>query len=169
MDIRDALLKEHSKLQCSKIVRYIGSDKRKFAELMKVFFEGEYRVIQRASWPLSYCIQENPALIQPYWSRLCEMLQRPGIHNAVVRNILRLLQYINIPKRYHGRIMTICFDYIAEENIPAAVKAFSLTVLDNLSQSYPEIRSELQLVIEERLDRETPAFKSRAKKILGRV
>jgi hypothetical protein len=168
MDIRTALLKEHSKAQCKKIVDYIGADKNKFSELMDVFFEGEYRVTQRAAWPLSYCIKENPNLIQPYLGKLLGILTKPGIHNAVSRNIIRLMQYIDIPKRFHGKTMTICFDLIAGENIPVAIKAFSLTVLDNLSKDYPEIASELKLIIEQRWDHETPAFRSRAKKILRR-
>jgi hypothetical protein len=169
MDIREALLKEHSKLQCKRIVDYIGADKKKFAELMALFFEGEYRLTQRASWPLSYCIDENPSLIQPYFGRLFDMLQKPKVHDAVIRNIIRLLQHMEIPRQYHGKIMTICFEYIASENIPAAIKAFSLTVLHNLSRHYPDIQSELRLIIEERWDHETPAFKSRAKKILSRI
>ena len=39
MDIRQALLEEHSKAQCRKIVNYIGSDKQKFEELMKDFLQ----------------------------------------------------------------------------------------------------------------------------------
>lgn len=166
MDIRKALLEEHSKAQCKKIVDYIGNDKRKFAALMKAFFEGEYRITQRAAWPMSCSVKEHPELIRPYFEKLLDMLQKTGVHNAVVRNITRLLQDVKIPKQYHGKIMTICFEYISSENIPVAVKAFSLTVLDNLSKAYPEIRPELKLIIQERLDHETAAFKSRAKKIL---
>jgi len=39
MDIREALLVEHSKAQCKKIVDYIGADKKKFAEFMRLFWE----------------------------------------------------------------------------------------------------------------------------------
>ena len=169
MDIRQALLAEHSKAQCSKIVNYIGSDKRKFKELMKAFFSGEYRITQRAAWPLSYCVSNYPQLVTPYLDQLLATLENPDVHNAVVRNIIRLLQDIKIPKRYHGKIMTICFDFISSETIQVAIKAFSLTVLNNLAKDYPEIRPELKLIIEERWDNESPAFKSRARKILDRL
>jgi hypothetical protein len=49
---------------------------------------------------------------------------------------------------------------------PIAVKAFSLTILSNLSAAYPEIRGELKLIIEEQWEQSTPAFRSRAKKVL---
>jgi hypothetical protein len=169
MDIRKALLKEHSKAQCKNIVDYIGNDTTRFAELMKAFFADEYRVTQRAAWPLSYCVQDHPELITPYFARLIEMIKKPGVHNAVVRNIVRLLQEVPIPKKFHGKVMTSCFDLLSAEDAPIAVRAFSLTVLHKLSGQYPEIIPELRLIIKERFDRETPAFKSRARKILQQI
>jgi hypothetical protein len=169
MDIREALLEEHSKSQRNKIVKYIGTDKKKFAELMRVFFGNENGVTQRAAWPLSYSVAEHPELITPYLGRLINMLVKPGVHNAVTRNITRLLQTVEIPRTYHGKIMTACFQFISDINTPAAVKAFSLTLLDNLSREYPEITTELKLIIVDRWNDETPAFKSRAKKILRRI
>ena len=50
-----------------------------------------------------------------------------------------------------------------------AVKAFSLTVLGNLSKHYPDIIPELKLVIEDQLPCQTAAFKSRAKWLLKGV
>ena len=167
MNIQQTLLEEHSKKQCQKIVHYIGDDKNKFAELMDAFFNGEYRVTQRAAWPLSYCVQEHPELVYPYFSKLLTMLKKPGVHDAVTRNIVRLLQRIDIPRRYHGKIMTICFEFISSETTPVAVKAFSMTVLGNLAKDYPEILGELKTIIHQRWDIETAAFRSRAKKIIS--
>ena len=47
-----------------------------------------------------------------------------------------------------------------------AVKVFSLTILAGLAADYPDIRSELKLLIEEQWDTSTPAFRSRAKAAL---
>ena len=167
MNIRQALLEEHSKRQYQKIVDYIGDNKKKFADLMDAFFNGEYRVTQRAAWPLSYCVQEHPTLLYPYFSKLLSMLKKPGVHDAVTRNIVRILQKIDIPRRYHGRIMTACFDFITSETTPVAVKAFSMTVLGNLAKDYPEILGELKTIIDQRWELETAAFRSRAKKIIS--
>lgn len=168
MDLLKAIEKEHSKVQCEKIVKYVGGDKDRFAELMQLFLKGEYRVTQRAAWPMSICVEKHPALITPYFKQIIPLLQKPGVHGAVVRNIVRLLQHVEIPKRYHGQIMSVCFDFIADVETAAAIKAFSLTILENLSNLYPDIRPELKLIIEERWEHETPAFKVRARRILGR-
>ena len=62
--------------------------------------------------------------------------------------------------------MDVCFRYFSSPTEAIAIKAFSITVLQKLAKLYPEIINEIKLIIEERWDYETPAFKSRAKKLL---
>ena len=166
MDLQKLLRAEHSKKQTDRIVEYIGDDEERFAHLIQLFFKGEYRITQRAAWPLSYCVRNHPGLIAPYYRQLLDNLGRKDIHVAVIRNTVRLLQDVSIPKRWHGRVMSLCFDFVAEPETPIAVKAFSLTILSNLSKDYPEIRSELKLIIEGQWEQATPAFRSRARRIL---
>src|SRR5258708_28278469 len=101
MHLEKLLAEEHSKRQCDRIVKYIGKDKDRFAELMRLFFEGEYRITQRAGWPLSNIVQLHPALITPYFKPLLDNLDKKGLHVAVVRNTIRLLQDVDIPEKYH--------------------------------------------------------------------
>jgi len=169
MDLLKSIEKEHSKTQCEKIVKYVGGDKDRFAGLMQLFLKGEYRVTQRAGWPLSICVENHPELITPWFKQILPLLKKPGVHTAVVRNVARLLQYVQIPKRFHGQVMNDCFDLIADNNTAPAIKAFSLTILENLSAEYPDIKPELKLIIEERWQYETAAFHSRAKKILNKL
>ena len=169
MDLKTAILKEHSKKQCDLVVRYIGKDSKRFAQLMKLFFEGEYRVMQRAGWPMSYCVRKYPELIQPYFERLIKNLEHKNLHEAVIRNTVRVLEVVDIPKRWQGQVMNICFNYLLSNEAAAAIKAYTLTVLDNLRSKYPEIGPELKLVIEERWPHEKAAFRSRARKILKKL
>jgi hypothetical protein len=169
MDLLQLLKDEHSKKQTDRIVAYIGQDKQRFAGLIKLFFSGEYRITQRAAWPLSYCVRRHPELIKPYFKQLLDNLDRKDIHVAVIRNTVRLLQDVAIPKKFQGRVMNSCFEFIQAPETPIAVKAFGLTVLSNLSADYPEIRGELKLIIEDQWEQATPAFRSRAKRILKKM
>lgn len=169
MDLLKAVEKEHSKAQCEKIVKYVGGDKTRFAELMQLFLKGDYRVTQRAGWPLSICVEKHPELIAPWFKQVLPLLKKPDVHIAVVRNVVRLLQYVSIPERYHGEVMNTCFDFVADPQTAPAIKASSLTILENLSVEYPDIKPELKLIIEERWQYETAAFHSRAKPILKRM
>lgn len=163
------ILAEHSKRQTNRVVQWIGSDPERFHTLLQLFLAGEYRVTQRAAWALSCCVEAHPTLAGPHLPRIVANLERKDVPVVVKRNTVRLLQYTKLPPDCEGAVMTHCFRYIADPKEAAAVKAFSLTVLDNLSRRYPEIRSELELIIRERWEQETPAFRSRARKILKTV
>ena len=165
MNLREEILKEHSKTQCNKIVNWIGDSQKKFDELFNLFLNDKYRVTQRAAWPLSYSVIANPEFIKNNFSKLINNLKKPGLHNSIKRNSVRLLQHVSIPKKFHGDIMDVCFRYVESPTEPVAIKAFSLTVLSNLSKQYPEILPEIKLLIEEQWPHQTAAFKSRAKKL----
>ncbi len=163
MDIRSTLLQEHSRKQCMLVVNYVGNDAERFKELVRLFLGDEYRVIQRAAWPVSYCVEYHPELIKPYWNRFVKCLNKKDTHPAVTRNLMRLFQFTEIPKRYQGPLLNACFEFISDPQQAPAVKAFSLTVLYNLYTIYPEILPEIQSIVEESWDRETPAFRARAR------
>jgi hypothetical protein len=165
MNLKEEILKEHSKAQCTKIVNWIGDSHQKFDELFKLFLNGEYRITQRAAWPLSYSVIAHPEFIQKNFSSLVRNLKKTSLHNSIKRNSVRLLQHVEIPEKFHGKIMEICFKYVESATEAVAVKAFSLTVLSNLSKQYPEILPEVRLLIEEQWLHQTAAFKSRAKKL----
>jgi len=166
MNIKAALLKEHSKKQCDAIVKWVGDDQKKFDELFHLFLTDEYRVVQRAAWPITYCVEDHPEFVKKHFAKVLKALEKPGVHDSVKRNSIRFLQYIDIPKRFHGQVMDICFRFFSSPTEAVAIKAFSITVLQKLAKLYPEIINEIKLIIEERWDYETPAFKARAKKLL---
>ncbi len=169
MNIGEELMKEHSLQQSKKIAAYAISSNKNFAALMKCFFDPEYRLSQRAAWAVCHAVQKHPQMIDPYLEAMVKQLQRKDLHNAILRNSVRILQDIEIPEKLHGEVLNACFDFIAEPTTPIAVKAFSLSILDKLGKKYPEILPELKLIIEDRWDTETPAFRSRGRKILKKM
>jgi len=166
MKLKETILKEHSKKNCTLIISYVGNNQERFDELVQLFLHSDYRVIQRASWPLSYIVDKHPGLIKKHFGKLIRNLRKPGLHDAAKRNTLRLLQTYPIPIKYRGEIMDTCFRNIESPTEKPAIKAFSLTILHNLSKQYPDIKYELKTVIESRWPYESAAFKSRARKIL---
>lgn len=157
-------MREHSVQQRDKIIAWVGKSQSRMDELVKHFLQGEYRVTQRAGWPMSYIARRHPSLIKKHLPKLIQNLSNPGLHNAVIRNTIRLLQDVPIPKSLHGKVMDICFRYIEDPQQPVAIKAFALTVVTRLAETYPEIITEVRLMIEDQLPHQTAAFVSRAKR-----
>ena len=95
MNLRDQLVKEHSKAQTLKIVNYVGDDIKRFNELYLLFQEKDHRLSQRAAWSVNYCVEDNPRFLVGKFAELIQMLDQPN-HNAIKRNIVRMLQFVDI-------------------------------------------------------------------------
>lgn len=168
MNLEKEILKEHSKRQTLKIVNYIGNNPERFHELIKLVTKGTHRVSQRGSWPLSVCIERHPELVLPHLTTLLKLLERKNMHEAVKRNIVRLLQYIDIPKRHYGKITNTCFE-LMDPKEPIAVRVFSMSVLANIAAHEPDLKKELRIVIEDQLPYASAGFRARARRVLKTI
>lgn len=166
MKIREEILKEHSKSQCEKIVAWVGDDKKRFGELIHLMLNDEYRVAQRAAWPVSYCVREFPELLKPWFGKLIKKLGDKKAHDAVRRNTLRILEDVDIPQKYCGRLFEISDNYLHSLTEPIAVRVFSLSVMHNISNKYPELKTEVRHNVESLLHCGNPALEARSRLIL---
>lgn len=149
-------------------MRYVGSDAKKFAVLIDIFFNGEYRMTQRSAWAVNYCAQYHPELIKPYLNKCIDLLPRKEAHVAVRRNVVRLLQYVEIPARLKGKVYSHCLDLIDDLGEPVAVKVFAVSVATKIAKTEPALVNELQLIVKKHLPHTTVAFHKRALDILSR-
>ena len=167
MDIRTELLAEHSRKQAEKIAKWIGNKPDRFATFIHLFLHDEYRVVQRAAWVLSVVAEKHYELDKPWLPQMIAKMQQPGVHVAVKRNVVRILQFLEIPEELHGDVMNVCFEMLADPKETIAVRAFSMTVLADLSKYYPDIKHELIAIIEDQLEQgASPGFIARSKKLL---
>jgi len=170
MNIEKRLEAEHSKALTDAIVRYIGSNKTRLNELMDVFFDGDYRLTQRAAWAVGLVFEGQPDLLKGYYPKLIRMLKQPGHHPAITRNILRVLQTADIPEKYRAEILDICLPLIKSEAQPGAIRAFAISTAANFCSHYPELRHELELVFKElMLVPQSPAVRVRVRDACKRL
>ena len=168
MNIKNELLKEHSKTQANKIADYIGDDPTRFQILIELMLDAEYRVSQRAAMALSHCVDKHPQLLIPHLDRLI-MILRNEVHVAVTRNTVRLLQEVDIPDHLLGETADICFKLMESSETPIAVKVFSMTVLANICEKEPDLKNELALLIEDQMPYGSAGFRNRGAKILRKI
>ena len=167
MDFKEELLREHSRKQAQAIAAAVDGSPVGLLKLVEVYLQGPYRVTQRAAWPLSIVAERKPQMLKPHLSKLISFLRKPGIHDAVKRNTMRLLQFVDIPKKEHGRVADICFTYLTNKKEAVAVKVFAMTVMAKIADDEPELKRELKLIIEDQLPYASAAFHARARKILN--
>jgi hypothetical protein len=172
--LRDDILQEHSKAQTMRIVHRIGDDRAAFDELMQLFFHDEYRVVQRAAWPIGYCLEAHPEWTVDYLPLLLKNLRNlqkgQAIHDAVKRNTVRALMSIEIPEALAGEAADILFRFTADPREPIAVRCFSIAALFNLCKTEPDLLEELRLTIEDILVNDTTSgLRSRCNRTLSDI
>ncbi len=170
MNLREAILEQHSKTHTTRIAQWIINEPLRIKELINIFLNDEYRVVQRTAWIVSEVATLNPAGVNPYVPVLVEKLKEEQAHIAVKRNVYRVLQFLELPEAIHGDLMNSCFDSLINPKEALAVRAFAMSILARMVKDYPEISNELALVIDDALQHEAaPSFKSRAKKVLKQL
>lgn len=168
LNLTQELNRAHSKAVTNTVVRYVASDPKRFNSLISILLQNDAKLTPRAAWAISICVTNHPELVTPHFAALLKMLDKPNIHDAVKRNVMRLLQFVQIPKRFQGRVVDVAFRLLAPTE-PIAVRAFSMTVLANIIKEEPALKNELQVILEDQLPFGSAGFQSRAKKVLKQL
>ena len=169
MNLREAILEEHSKAQADKIAAYIGTNPERFDELMQLILNDEYRVVQRATYSLKKVGDKYPNMILPYLGTMIPLLRDDKIHVAYRRNSLSIISGIKIPEEHLGELADICFGFLESRKETIAVRAHSMEILSQVCEHEPELGNELKLLIEEFMPHESAGFKSRGKRIIKKL
>jgi hypothetical protein len=166
MNLESEILKEHSKQQTVRIATWIGNDEKRFGELMDLLLHGEPMITQRSAWILTYCAEAHPEMIPPRLKDLIRKMEEPGVHDALKRNVIRMLQWVDIPRPILGKVVSLCFTYLSTLEIPVAVKANAMGVIARIAKTEPDIANELKLVVEQMLPYTCTALQARGRQVL---
>ena len=169
MNLREALMENHSLILMKSIKKYVGDDKKRFAELMNLSLADEKILAPRASWAALHAGDKRQDLLNPWIGKMLGQLSK-STHSSVKRNFLRLFQEIIIPEKYRGELIEVCYKLVFTLSEPIAVRVFALTVISNQVQFHPELKNELEIVVKDLiLPGAPPAMISRGKKILKTI
>jgi hypothetical protein len=80
---------------------------------------------------------------------------------------VRLFQFVEVPKRYQGRLFDACYNLLDDPNQPVAIRVFSVTVAANLAKDSPELVAELKLVATKYPSLMTAGMRSRMRRLFG--
>lgn len=122
---------------------------------MDCFFGRDWRICQRATWAVGLIGEKNPTLIAPYLEQILLNLKQPR-HDAVLRNTMRLLHSLpDIPDDILELAADVAFRFLETPSVPTGIRAFSVRVLGKICLKEPDLKDELQVLIEDILVHET--------------
>ena len=166
MNLRQSLLREHSKANALAITRQILTGVFTFEELWELIRNGDPPLPQRASWVLDTVTAEAPDSLQPYLPEAVSLLLQPN-HNAVHRNLLKALERTAIPEEFQGELYDFFINALLNPKALPAIQAFSMSLASKIADGIPELQEELALVIESQMEFNTAAYKARGRRILS--
>ncbi len=86
-----------------------------------------------------------------------------------MRSLLRLMCRYEIPEEEQGLLIDLCFGYMVSELYPVAVKVHAMQIIYQHTLLYPELKEELQTVIEDQMENNSVGFSSRGRRILSQL
>ncbi len=164
MDIRTQLLSELSRDNIDFTIHMLGNDPVPFKELVNFIFNDPDPLPMRASWVMEGITAQYPEMILPYIGMLIRNF-RKYTHPGTRRNLLKIFSRMEIPEKYHGILLDICFDWLTAEDRTVAEKVYAMQIIANHLKLYPELINEFVEILNDQVPKNSPGFASRAKQI----
>ncbi len=165
MNLKEQLLKEHSRNNTDYITRFIRNSPAKFKQIIDIIYNAEPPLPQRAAWLLATVNALHPELLTPYLAKFINTIKEFEV-DAVRRNMMVVLASQTIPEDLQAKLIDTCFELIDLPHEKVVVKVHAMQTIANIAKIHPELTGELNLVIEEQLPHSSAAFKARARMIM---
>ena len=169
MELEDLLI-DSSRITAEMAVHTIGENPVLFKKVLDFALEDNDQYAMRAARVIYLSSTKHPELIKPYFNNIIHALS--GFENdGLKRSMTRILsEHCTEPdEESQGVLVNICFKYLMDSDEKIALKIYSMDILYNLSQLYPEIKKELIYSIENQLPYSSAAIKSRGKKMMRKL
>lgn len=77
--------------------------------------------------------------------------------------------YSGVPTENEGEAIDLLFGWVLSSDVNVTIKSRALLVLFKLCEKHPEIKNELELCLNDQLDKHSNDFKKRANKLLNKL
>ncbi len=151
-------------------MEWISKSKSRIERCFEYIESDEEPISRRTAYVLDNYIEKHPAKGQQYFHRILNLVETAS-RNPVLRHSTRMITKLQIPddEDVHGRLFEKCIQFIMDAEIDVAVKANSLVIIRPLISLYPDLRYELSEILKDQMDKNTSAFKVRARDILKSI
>jgi hypothetical protein len=170
MNIRQQLLRKHSRENADFIEAHVVRTPGAIVELMVCFLGEEEKVAQRSSQVVGNLGRHHPELLKPWWEDMLEAGLQP-VHIAIRRNVARYFCELElpIPGKLEKRIATTFTDWSTDPDVPVAVAVFAMQFVADRHEKFPQLAKTIKQVIESKIDGSSPGFCNRGQKILQQL
>ena len=172
MNIRQQLLKKHSRENADFIEDYVVEHPQAIVELMACFLSDETKIAQRSSQVVGNLGRHHPKMLEPWWEEMIDAGDKP-VHIAIRRNVARYFCELKLPMKakLEKRIADSFTRWSTDPDVPVAVTVFAMQFIADRHQQFPRQANDIRTEIQSRMESEsaTPGFCNRGRKILQQL
>jgi hypothetical protein len=163
----DLKLVDSSRLLADILVKDIGNEPDRFAEMIGIAFRDEYPVSMRAARIVALCAEQHIELINPYVFQIVESIGEIKV-DGVKRGFLKILAELPLvlDEQSLGIITDLAFNWLNDPKQAIAIRYYSIDILYKVAAIYPEIGVELSALLKSLADDSSSGLKSKSKKVL---
>lgn len=168
-DLKAALIDDIREFKAPGLACFI-LDKHLEDELINYCLNEDSLLSSRAMWVLGHCTDIEFDRFIPYHEILINNLNKPNLHDGVIRNTLRLFLIHPVPEKHQAFMLDNCYNYVKDPSVAIAIRAFAIAVIFNISKPYPELLLELEQVLNLLpLEDESPGMRSKIRNVLKAI
>jgi hypothetical protein len=136
-------------------------------ELLRIadLIHAEKFIAMRFIWMVGGICETSPATVWPaipYFFSERERVRIPNYHSSLAR----MFQMVGIPEEMEGEAADAMLLWLQSREENVTTKTRTLAALHKLGVKYPELNSEVRVILESLLGRHTTTFDRRIRKIL---
>ena len=141
---------------------------KRISELLQEILVDKKGISWRASYVLDLLSDKDFSFFEKHKEELIKFVLQTK-DASIHRHLCKLISRVEISEEKQGLMLNFCTDKIFSDKVRVAVKVHCLEIFYNISITQVDLKPELELIINETIDKNTAAFSCRAKKILKKL
>lgn len=139
---------EASRANTDFIANWAGTDAERIAELVDIALNADGQTAARALWALEKVAAAHHNILLPHIPAIVSELPR-FTFSGMRRIACKILMLTDVSYDFDGPIIDFCFRMLETPDEPIGVKANCMSLIAKRLNEYPELESELNLVVNE--------------------
>lgn len=139
--------------------QYFTQNEHRLEILLESIWKLEnYPYKEYASWMFFHIVRTHPESYQSYYNNLVDVLFKTD-DQSVLRNVVNCIQTLKITEYRESEFIDLLISFIQNHENKVALQVYSIAILIQFCEKYPELSSEIEQIIELNNEGKTAAYK----------
>ncbi len=167
-DLKKLLLNELSR-ETKLLAVNVAANSPNLIEQLWVWLTMEHDPLRwRACWIFEEICMQHSNIKKQYLKKIA--LRYPTLtHGPSQRMLGKILAFSEVSEKQESEVLNTAFHWLQDPHVPIAARVHAMQIAFNLTKKYPDLKQELQSILQHHYDTGSKGFKNRAQKILAKL